>query len=530
VPDNQIALTFGGGLNGRRRVADVELDECVVPSENFDIDPQFRALMRRRAYDLVATAPNGGAIYGLAQVIKQDGSVSTIVQAAGEVYSWDGDTTFTSVGTVSTAARLRGPREHNFTLDEYVVVTDLKKTEVVKKWDGTSFVNLNHDLGGDLVAKYCRVHNERVFLANVKTTPASGISVDTPHVILSSFLGDGEVFTLANRPTSSLGLDAPFFLPTPDLRPINGLEAAFGTFVISTDRGRIYRLQGSTAFDYEIQEFHVGSAVVGDEAVKNIGNDVVMGLPGRIESLVGTLNFGDVEANDLSQAIAPQIEDVVGWTIEYDRRLQKVFCFPQDQSVIWVLHKKILTDQASQGLSPWSKWTTTHVMAFQPTTVMQLVDPVSKKDVVYMGDNLGNIYRLDGDLGQDGGTDDVTVKRRSRLFAVPEGNTFDIGGWVHYRKLFEGILTIRILGGGTAIYTQEIQLKLPENPDIGVYNGESYYSDNTSFYGVSFGGRIHSQDWKAAGQASNFQVEVEYTGSEEIDIEELQLTFKSSTT
>ena len=523
MADNQVILTFGGGLNARRRVVDVSLDECVAPSENFDLDPQFRALNRRKPFDLVATTPNGASINGFAQLIKQDGSVSTLVQAGGNVYTWDGDSTFVLVGTVATGAKLRGPREHNYTLDEFVIITDLEKAEVVKKWDGTTLTNFAHNLGGDLFAKYCRVYNERAFLANVKTT------IDTPHVLLGSKISDAEDLSNADRPSSALSAADPFFIPSPDLRPFNGLEAAFGQFLLSTERGRLYRLSGSTGEDFAIEEFHVGSAVVGDEAIKNIGNDVVMGLAGRIESLSGTLNFGDVEANDLSLPIGSLVKDVTGWTIEYDRKLQKVFCFPNNQSALYVLHKNVLNDKENQ-LSPWSKWTTTHTTNFTPTTVMQLVNPLNNQDVVYFGDTAGRIYRLDGEGGQDGGTDDITVKRRSGMFAVPDGNTFDVKGWIHYRKLFAATVTIRVLGGGVAIYDQEISLQLPENANVAVYGGESYYGDQTSLYGVSFTGRIHRQDWGAAGQASHFQLEVQVTGNEDVDIEEIGIEFDSAKT
>ena len=310
MADNQVVLTFGGGINGRQRVADVALDECVPPSENFDLDPQFRALNRRKPFDLIATTPNGAAINGFGQLIKQDSSLSTLVQSGGNVYTWDGSSTFSLVGTVSTNAKLRGPREHNFTLDEYVVITDLNKAETVKKWDGTTFANLAHDLGSDLFAKYCRVHNERVLLGNIKTT------TDTPHLMLGSAIGDGEDFSNSDRPSSSLGFDAAWFLPMPDLRPINGFEAAFGQFLISTERGRLYRLSGSSALDFQMVEFHVGSAVVGNEAIKNIGNDVIMGLAGRIESLIATEQFGDVEADDLSLPISPLIEGVTSRPLE----------------------------------------------------------------------------------------------------------------------------------------------------------------------------------------------------------------------
>ena len=66
--DYDVTLTFGGGVNGRRRIADVVLDECVPPSENFDLDPQFKALNRRKPFDLVATTPNGAAINGFSQL------------------------------------------------------------------------------------------------------------------------------------------------------------------------------------------------------------------------------------------------------------------------------------------------------------------------------------------------------------------------------------------------------------------------------------------------------------------------------
>lgn len=523
IPDKSTILTFGGGINSRRRVADVALDECVSPSHNFDLDPQFRALQRRRPFDLVATAPNGAAIKGFAQLIKQDGTVSTLVQAGANVYSWDGSSTFSLVGTVSSASKLRGPREHNFTLDEIVIITDLEKQSVVKKWDGTSFVDLAHNLGGNFFAKYCRVEDERAFFGNVTAGTA------TPHVVLASAREDPEDLSNADRPGDT-GVSAadPWFLPMPDLRPVNGLEAAFGQFIVSTERGRLYRLTGADSTDYALAKFHLGSAVVGSEAVKNIGNDVILGLSGRIESLIATEQFGDVEVDDISRWIAPSIENVTAWTIEYDRLRQRVFCFPNNQSAVWVLHKNVLNDPQGQGVSPWSRWTTNHDLGFSPDTVMQLINPLNGQDAVYMGGPDGSVYRLDGEGGQDGGTTDIEVLRRSGLIVAPERDAHDISGWIHYRKLFETTVTIRILGGGTAVYEQEISRFLPENTDVGVYNGESYYGDQQTVYGVGFSGRIHEQEWAAAGQGSNFQVEVEISGSEDFDIEEIGIEFNAS--
>lgn len=524
MPEVPIVLTFGGGLNARQRVSDIQIDECVSPSVNFDLDSQQRALNRRNPFDLIATAPNGGAINGLAQLVDCDCNVDTIIQAGGTIYAWNGDQTFTEVGQVSAGAKLRGPREQNFTLDNYVIVTDLAGAETVKRWDGTTFTDLNHDLGGDLFAKYCRVYNERAWLGNIKTSVSPGSAVvNTPHIILASERGNGEVYSTGERPSSAIGLDSAFFLPTPDLRAVNGLEAAFGEFLISSLRGRLYHLTGSSAFDYEIIEFHVGSAVSGDEAIKNVGNDVVMGLPGRIESLSGTINFGDVESDDLSRWIKPLVSKVTEWTIEYDRRLQKVFCFPEGVSAVYVFYKGL----ADQELSPWSKWTTTHPMSFNPTAVMQMVDPITLEDRVFFGDSSGQIFRMDGSGDSDGGTNDITITRRSKLFDLPRGDTHTFKGWVNYRKLFDTIVTIRILGGGTAVYEQTITRVLPENTDIGVYNGPHYYGDKKTTYGFELSGRINTQEWEAAGQSSNFQVEVEVTGSSDFNVEEVGLVFEA---
>lgn len=520
--EGPVVLTFGGGLNARRRTADVHHSECVDTSINFDLDAQYHAFKRRKPFDLVATTPNAGSIDGYAQLIKQDGSVSTLIQSGTNVYEWDGTTSFTLAGTVAAGTKLRGPREHNFTLDEFVIVTDLGKKTVVKKWDGTTFADFDHNLGASFYAKYCRIHRERAFFANIKTT------TDTPHVVLGSEVGDAEQLSNANRPSSSLGLDAAFFIVVPDLRPINGLEAAFGQFLISTERGRLYILAGASAFDFDINEFHVGSAVVGDEAMRNIGNDVVMGLPGRIETLSGTLNFGDVESNDLSLAINSLIDNQSSWTIEYDRRLQRVYCFPGTQGAVYVMYKPMLSDPAAQGLSPWSKWETEHDIDFTPTTIMALVDPVNSNDVVYFGDASGNIYVFDGDGGQDGGSSDITAKRRSGLITIPEGNIFDITGWIHYRKLFDTTVTLTILGGGVAVYDQEIQLLMPGNEAVSVYNGDSeYYGDPDTLYGSTFSQRIYRQDWAAAGHSSHIQVEVSVTSGNEWDIQEVGVEFRT---
>lgn len=528
-----VVITFGGGVHSRRRIGDIDSNECVAGSENFDLEPQFLALTPRKPFDRVATAPNAGAIRGYAQLCKTDGTLTTLIQARDKVYSWtgadvdsdvlpDGSTTdFKVVASVNSSSRLRGGIAHNFLLENITIITDLEKVETVKKWDGTAFGQFNHNLGGDLFAKYCRVFGERAWLGNVETT------IDTPHVVLASVRGSSEEMSNADRPISSLGLDSAFFLPMPDLRPINAMELTFGEFLFSTERGRLYQLSGSSAFDYFMNEFYNIKGVVGDEAVVNVGNDLMVGLPGRIESLSGVLEFGDVQANDASIEISDQVDGVSSWRLFYDKNSEHIYAFGKNEAGVFIAHKRLL-DQSD--LSPWSKWTTTHPMGFNPVTVMPMIDPLTMLDAIYMGDESGNIYRMDGTGDLDGGTDAVKVKRRSGLIQVPAGNVFELKGWVSYRRLFQTTLNINILWSGKEEFTQSIQVQLPDNENIAVYGGDHYYGDNQTFYGAEFSQRIRIQDWEAAGLSSHFQLEVEFDAESAVHIEEVGFSFDTEDT
>lgn len=525
-----IVITFAGGINSRKRPHDISIDEC-VSGENFELDPQQRALTKRGAFDYVATTPNAAEIRGYAQLLKRDGTFTTLIQSGTNVYSWDGETTFALVGTVAATTKMRGPREHNFLLDDICIITDLNKATVVKQWDGTTFSTFTHNLGTDLYAKFARVMNERLFLANVTSGTA------TPHVLLGSAIGDDNTLTTANRPSSSLGFDAAFYLPMPDLRPINGMEEAFGQFILSTTKGRLFALRGTSAFDFEMAAFYQGSAVSGDEAMVNIGNDLLLGLEHHIETLSGVVNFGDVETNDASAPIDTNIEDVVDWRLIYDRHGQRVFCFPDSQAVCWVLYKALLffgtqrqvaQAQFQGALSPWSKWTTNHAMAMQPSTVMVLRHVDSHEhDVVFCGDEGGNIYKFDGDGDQDGGTADVTVKRRSGLIQVPNAEIFNVIVNVDYRRTFSTTLTLRFIFAGIEAADATISFPIAADSTLATYGGSAYYGGRF-YYSESFSGRIRRQQKHIEGRGNGLQVEIEATSGAEIDIQQIEIILQAA--
>ena len=520
-----LKLTFGRGVHASVRAKDVNVAEC-VRGENFDLDIDFAGFRGRKAFDLVATTPNGARINGLGQLVKANGDISTWVQSGGTVYSWDGSSTFAVIGSVSDSARLRGPRQHIWNLTDKLIVTDLAKVEPLKEWDGTTFQNVSHSLGSTLYAKYALVENERLLLGNVTTG-----STATPHVLLASAMEDYTILDNATRPLVAAALGSAWYLPLPDFKPINGLFEGIGSIGLSTEGGRIYRLKGTNKFDYELEPFYLGSSASGDEAVVNIGNDVLIGRAGHIDALSGTINYGDVEADDVEKWIQPLVEDVTSWTMTYDQRLQKVFCVPDGGNLIWVLYKNVLA--SGDGLSPWSKWTTVHSSSFQPTTMMALKRPSDGIDVVYFGDTAGNIYQMDGSGGQDGGSSDITAFRESGLLVPPTKDqgaapgVFDGDGYVDYRRLAASSLTLKFQHAGVSIFDQSVTIALPASETFSVFGGSAYFG-GSFYYGDAFSNRIARQTFNVAGQSSGFQLRAEISGANEFELDEIGLGFDTA--
>lgn len=525
-----IVITFGGGLSTRRRPSDIDINEC-TSGENFDLDPQVLALQKRSAFDLVNTAPNVGEIRGFAQNIRQDGTVTTLIQAGGNVYSWDHAGTFVLEGSTPSGSRLRGPREHNFTLDQYTIITDLEQQDVVKKWDGFTFTTLPHNLTGTFQAKYCRVDNERAFYGNVKNA-----STDIPHMLVVSERGDAAGLTVNDRPASTANLTDPIFILTPNLKPINGLTEAFGIGVISTKRGRLYEFIGSSAFDFDMTPLYDGSAVSGDEALVNIGNDVALGLPSRIESLYSTEKFGDISSDDLSLPIGNLIQNTAAWSLAYDRKRKILYCFPDNQSAVFVYNKRIvdagLMGADGKPLSPWAKWTTGLNVNLQPTCVMPLIHPSTFEEVVYFGDANGKIFQFYGSGGKDGGTEVFSATRTSKLFmGLPFGAVFDVEGSIMYRKQFAATVTITFNFAGDNVFDRALVVTLPPGDGIAVYNGDgtrAAYYNASAFYGRSFSERITRQKFGPPGLEGWFQVTVDVQSEGDVDIQALVITFKTA--
>lgn len=527
-PDEfDLTIKFGGGLHTRAAEDDIHEREA-ADGNNFLLDLENRELRPRPPFDLVGTAPNGGSILGGGSLLKTDGTVKAFFQAGTNVYQWDGTDFQASplLDTVSASAKLRAHfHSHAWALADKILITDLALAEVVKEWDGTTWADVTFLSGasaafGNFFAKYMLISNERAVFAHVKDAGAT-----SRHMIVGSQRGDYTKISVSDRPSSSLAEDDPFFLLAPDLKPINALVEAFGSTIISTEQGQIYDLTGASAKDFAFDDFYAGSAAIGDESMSFVGNDIIYGRRGRIESVRDTDRFGDSESDDLSRLIADTVKTYPGWTVVYNSRLNRVYLFPEGISEVWVFDTAMLGGE----VSPWMRWKTAHALAFQPTFVASMLDPSDGLEYVFMGNSSGNVFRLEGTgTDGDGGTTNIAVEFLSKLFSVPlNAQSFEIEGYIKYRKI-ETASTVEIIFeyAGENIFSQSITLTLPAAEGGWYWGGEMYWGG--SFYYGSISGKLARQPIFPPGQGNEFQVRVKVNGTEDFAINEIGLRFRAA--
>lgn len=525
--DYDVIIKFGAGLHTRASEDEIDAREAADGS-NFLLDLEQRELKPRPPFDLLGTAPNASEIRGGGSLLTSAGVVKSFVQAGNKCYLWDG-TSFQSspaLATVSSSAKLRGHwRSQNWTLDDKLIITDLSLLETVKEWDGgntisnIAFLSAPSVSFGSFYAKYCSVTNERALFANVKD---SGSAV--PHMIVGSKREDYRTISVSDRPSSALAEDDPFFLLSPDLRPINGLIEAFKTAVISSEKGKLFNLSGESAQDFSFEDFYPGSAASGEESIAYVGNDVVYGRQGRIESVSDSQRFGDTEADDLSKPIADVIREYTGWRIIYNSRLNRVYMFPAGVSEVWVWN----TSMRGAEQSPFMRWRTNHALGFQPTFAMSMLDPSDGLEYVFMGDASGHWYRLEGTgLSGDAGSTNTSVEYLTKLFSAPlDAKVHNIQGYIRYRKDVPASINLVFEYSGTEIANAECTVEIPGVDNRLYYGGSNYYGGE--FYYGSISGRLSRQKFFPPGRGNEFQVRIRTEGTADFGINEIGLRFPAN--
>lgn len=506
-------LYFSGGVNENQYPL---LAEAAEGSYNFDLAKDSTKLIPRAPFDLKGTAPNAGDVRGIMQLVTRADVVTTLVQAAGTVYKWDGASTFTNVGAVSSSSKLR---DTYWSLGDYLVITDLQKASVVKKWDGTTFSTLTTGLGTSLYAKYGLVWNNRVWLFNVTT------STDTPHLLVASKFEDPTSYDTTLRAASttfsSSGGTEAFYMLTPDLRPINGACLFYDQLVVSTDGGKLFVLTGTNSTDYAFKEFYPKSNCIGPESIISAGDDVYyMKQGGAIESLRSTQKFGDVETDDLSRFILNTVNGVSSCSTVYDQQRQKVLFFIGNK--ILVLFKDLIYEAATvtdKGdklrSSPWSIYMTQHNSGFSTNAAKYIRIPSSSNYSVYFGDSSGNIYDLNGEgTSGDGGTSDIQVQRKTRVIDAKDGlkvMRHVTRGTVQYRRINQVNLSITIdWSDEYATSVASVTMDGATAGTTGAYYGGSIYFGGAVYYsqGFAFTQRVSHKNFSNVGKGPSCQITV----------------------
>lgn len=474
-------LTFGGGLNEQDDI-NVLADEC-VEGANFKLDRQGKSYQPREPFDLKGTATNGAETRGIMQLVKNDGTFTTLQQAGNTVYTVSSSFAYGALTpTVSSGSRLRGTR---WALNDVLVISDLDLLTTVKSWDGSTFADLAHTTPGvtSLYSKYIADFQNRLWHFNIKTD-----TTELPHVILVSefenYLGyDRQAAARGGDPGTTIANgDQAFWLVSPDLKPINGVAIFYETLIISTEGGRLFKLEGTDATNFRFVEYYSGSSAVGPEGMVNIGNDVMYVREGpAVELLSTTDKFGDIASDDASRWIPESVRSVTEPLAVYDQKAQDVYFFTD--GFILVFDKDIYLNGE---FSPWSKWTSQQSAGLSPKAAISLLDPGNGTQTVYFGGPNGEIFNVHGNSSSgDSDTTPISTYRKSRLIVELESEKNAFAGRVTYRRKGEFFMNMALEWSSSyADTTASIKLKGPIVSAGSLFYGETvnpfYYNEALS--------------------------------------------------
>jgi len=358
----------------------------------------------------------------------------------------------------------------------------------------------------DVYSKYAIIHLGRLWIFNVRTDDGT-LDTELPHMCVASAFEDPETFDSTKRSGDagfSTGNEA-FYILTPDLKAINGVAVFNKQLVISTDQGRLFILSGTDSSDFTFIDYFAGSAAIGTESIVNMGNDVVyMRRGGNIDTLRSTDAKSDVNVDDISRWIPDTVKDLSESLAVYDQSLQKVLFFVSGQ--VLVLFKDILY---SSETSPWSVYKTELAFNFNTSAAKYMRRPGESTWSVYLGDDIGNIYDLNGVGAGDNGATDIITSRKSSPIPIQDKSTM-ISGRVQYRR--EGVSTLSLIFDWSDEYNQsqvDISLNGPPTSDSGAYFGGTVYFGGLFYFnqGFSFAQKIATKGFSPTGRSTSVVME-----------------------
>ena len=445
--------------------------------------------------------------------INRSGTTATVITAGAHGYS-SGDLVI-----------IAGAVETDYNIEAEITVTNTTTfTYTVAGSPSTPATGtITVDFGVELFARYAAIHNNRLWLFNVKTN--DGTEADTPHLMVASAFEDIESFdTAARAEDGTLTGNEAFYILSNDLKPVNGVVLFNKELVISTEDGKMYRLTGNDSTNYRWIDYYAGSAAIGTEAMVNYGNDVAfMKKGGRIDTLRAVDASSDVSVDDISRWIPVQTKDLSDAMTVYDPDLQKVYFFVEDKAL--VLYKDILLAGGGQ-ISPWSIYKTALPFKFNTTSVKRIRRPGEASWSIYIGDANNNIYDVNGDtIGDNGDTDIVTIRRTRLIDEIPK-ETNILFGKVTYRRI--GECELRLKFDWTSNFDESTAVIPLKGPGVGdtatYYNGIGYY--NGTFYyneGFQFSRKVAEQNFSPAGRGESFFMESSITTTVDFKIDAITI-------
>jgi hypothetical protein len=481
----------------------------------------------------------------LTPLLKWDGTACARLKT--NLFAGSPVTVGTNVTSSGTTATVNHGSAHNRSTGDLVEMADAVQTEYNGEYEITvtgdntftyTFAGsatspatgtITFDRGLDVFAKYALVAHGRLWLFNIKTYDGSTTDL-YPHMVLVAAFEDVEDFDIAARgtgqdPTSTFtnGTEA-FYLLTKDLKPINGVEVFNSQILISTKEGRLYRLTGTDAEDFNFIDYYAGSSAVGTEAIANIGNDVVyVKSGGVVETLLATDSSGDVSADDVSRWVPSLFKNVSDAKIIYDQTNQKVYFFIGTS--VMVLFKNHYYDPQGQ-LSPWSQYKTdVATNGFTTKAARYLRRPGESSWSVYWGDDAGNIYDLDGSGTGDNGTDIVTI-RKSRVVEELDFMADIVVGQIQYRRQGECDIAITFdWGDAYNETTSNITLKGPPSGDVGAFFGGGIYFGGDVYFnqGFQFADKVSTRNFSPTGRGTTFTIQMTLSTTVRFKIDKIEI-------
>lgn len=474
---------------------------------------------------------------------KWDGTTVSRLKTGLTVGSAQSVTSLTCSGSTATAitsahgystgdlVTIAGANETEYNGEHQITVSDADTYTYTMTCSTTPATGtITGDKGVELKAKYAVVSNGRIWLFNVTADNSA-----TPSMVLVSAFEDIEDYDNSTRgtaqdPGGSAAANDAFYLLSPDGRPINGVAEFFDIIVFSTVEGKLFKITGDDATNYAIEEFYPGSSVEGEEAIVNIGNDIVYFRRGKVvESLSSTDRYGDVATDDLSYWIPTSAQALCEPRTVYDSEKQRVYFFCDTMGGVMVLDKTFWLNQKQDGegrrLSPWSKYTSVmdNELATRCAVEMRTPGTTTAAKTVVWGDDAGNIYDFNGTAGQgDGGSASVNMVRKSKVIADVDTNNELMIGRVEYKR--SNAVTFEMTFNWADEYHQEtVEVPLKGSFGLGGANfwgGEIYWNEgvgdlpdlSTSVFwnqGRVVDDQISSVGFSAPGKGSAFILEIQ---------------------